>query len=65
MMKNKNLKSVLFISLLLIIINLAGNFFFHRFDLTEDHRYTLSPTTLKIIKRKTRYIYKTIKNQNY
>jgi len=50
MMKNKNLKSVLFISLVLILINLAGNFYFHRFDLTSDHRYTLSPTTLKIIK---------------
>ena len=50
MMKNKNLKSVLLISLLLIVINLAGNFYFHRFDLTADHRYTLSPTTLKIIK---------------
>ena len=50
MMKNKNLKSVLLISLLLIVINLAGNFYFHRFDLTSDHRYTLSPTTLKIIK---------------
>jgi gliding-associated putative ABC transporter substrate-binding component GldG len=49
-MKNKNLKSVLLISLLLIVINLAGNFYFHRFDLTSDHRYTLSPTTLKIIK---------------
>ena len=50
MMKNKNLKSVLLISLLLIVINLAGNFYFLRFDLTADHRYTLSPTTLKIIK---------------
>ena len=49
-MKNKNLKSVLFISVALILINLAGNFYFHRFDLTADHRYTLSPTTLKIIK---------------
>jgi gliding-associated putative ABC transporter substrate-binding component GldG len=50
MMRNKNLKSVLFITLVLILINLAGNFYFHRFDLTADHRYTLSPTTLKIIK---------------
>jgi len=49
-MKNKNLKSVLFITLVLVLINLAGNFYFHRFDLTSDHRYTLSPTTLKIIK---------------
>jgi gliding-associated putative ABC transporter substrate-binding component GldG len=50
MMKNKNLKSVLFITLVLVLINLAGNFYFHRFDLTADQRYTLSTTTLKIIK---------------
>ncbi len=50
MMKNKNLKSVVFISLVLILINIAGNFYFHRFDLTADHRYTLSQTTLNIIK---------------
>ena len=50
MMKNKNLKSVVIISLVLILINIAGNFYFHRFDLTADHRYTLSPTTLNIIK---------------
>jgi len=49
-MKNKNLKSILFILLALIVINLAGNFYFHRFDLTSDNRYTLSSTTLKIIK---------------
>ena len=49
-MKNKNLKSVLFITLVLVLINLVGNFYFHRFDLTADHRYTLSPTTLNIIK---------------
>ena len=50
MMKNINLKSVVFISLVLILINIAGNFYFHRFDLTADHRYTLSQTTLNIIK---------------
>ena len=50
MMKNKNLKSVVFISLVLILINIAGNFYFHRFDLTADHRYTLSQTTLNIVK---------------
>ncbi len=50
MMKNKNLKSVVLIILVLVLTNLAGNFYFHRFDLTADNRYTLSPTTLKIIK---------------
>jgi ABC-2 type transport system permease protein len=34
----------------LLIINLLGSQFFHRFDLTKDSRYTLSDTSLKIIK---------------
>ena len=49
MMKNKNLKSVVLVLLVLFLINSMGNFYFHRFDLTADQRYTLSPTTLKII----------------
>ena len=32
-----------------LFLNIISNFFFHRFDLTQDHRYTLSPTTLKIL----------------
>jgi gliding-associated putative ABC transporter substrate-binding component GldG len=35
---------------LIFIINFAGNFFFKRFDLTADNRYTLSETSLNIIK---------------
>ena len=34
----------------LIVINLISHFFFKRFDLTQDKRYTLSETTLNIIK---------------
>lgn len=49
--KNKNIKSLLLIVLLLIIANVASNFYFHRFDLTKDKRYTLSPTSLAIIKQ--------------
>jgi gliding-associated putative ABC transporter substrate-binding component GldG len=47
---NKNIKSVLFIIAILLIVNGIGNNFFYRFDLTQDHRYTLSKTSLNILK---------------
>ncbi len=47
--KNKNLKAVLFTIAFLLIINAIGSKFFHRFDLTNDHRYTLSHTSLDIL----------------
>lgn len=49
--KKRNLKSVFIIVAVLLVINLIGNSFFHRFDLTKDHRYTLSQTSLDIIKQ--------------
>jgi gliding-associated putative ABC transporter substrate-binding component GldG len=36
--------------LALVLINILGHFFFYRFDLTQDKRYTLSATSLKLIK---------------
>jgi len=36
---------------ILLMVNGIGNQFFHRFDLTKDKRYTLSPTSLNIIKQ--------------
>ncbi|MFA9189593.1 gliding motility-associated ABC transporter substrate-binding protein GldG [Flavobacterium magnesitis] len=49
--KKRNLQSVLITLAILIILNLIGNSFFHRFDLTKDNRYTLSETSLNIIKQ--------------
>ena len=46
----KNAKSLLITVAAILLLNIISNFFFQRFDLTQDHRYTLSPTTLKIIK---------------
>ncbi|WP_348797339.1 gliding motility-associated ABC transporter substrate-binding protein GldG [Flavobacterium adhaerens] len=46
----KNTKSLLITIAVVLLINIASNYFFRRFDLTKDHRYTLSPTTLSIIK---------------
>lgn len=47
--KKINIKKLTFTIIFLIVINLFGSQFFHRFDLTNDKRYTLSETTLKII----------------
>jgi gliding-associated putative ABC transporter substrate-binding component GldG len=35
----------------MVIINIIGNLVFKRFDLTADHRYTLSETSKKIVER--------------
>ena len=48
--KSKALKQLGIVFLAIILINLISNFFFKRFDLTQDKRYTLSETTLNIIK---------------
>lgn len=46
----QNIKSLLIICIVLIVINSISTYFFKRFDLTQDKRYTLSETTLNIIK---------------
>lgn len=48
--KKQNFKQLVLIAIALIAVNIIGNYFFKRFDLTEDKRYTLSETTLNIIK---------------
>jgi gliding-associated putative ABC transporter substrate-binding component GldG len=49
--KKNNLKSVLIIVAIVLVLNALGSSFFHRFDLTKDKRYTLSLTSLNIIKQ--------------
>ncbi|WP_413998151.1 gliding motility-associated ABC transporter substrate-binding protein GldG [Flavobacterium sp. W1B] len=49
--KKNNLKALLTIILILLVLNGIGAYFFHRFDLTKDKRYTLSQTSLNIIKQ--------------
>jgi gliding-associated putative ABC transporter substrate-binding component GldG len=49
--KKNNLKSLLITLAVLLVLNLIGSAFFHRFDLTKDKRYTLSETSLNIIKQ--------------
>jgi gliding-associated putative ABC transporter substrate-binding component GldG len=47
--QKNSLKQLGIIAAVLLAINLFGNYFFKRFDLTKDKRYTLSETTLGII----------------
>ena len=48
--KKTNIKNLLTIVGVLVVLNFGGNFFFKRFDLTADNRYSLSETSLNIIK---------------
>ena len=48
--KNR-LESVGITIVTLLVLNTIGSFFFYRFDLTKDKRYTLSPTSLHIIEQ--------------
>lgn len=47
--KKNNLRQLGIIAGILIALNIFGNYFFKRFDLTKDKRYTLSESTLNII----------------
>lgn len=49
--KKDTIKQLVFIIIALVAINFAGSFVFKRFDLTQDKRYTLSQTSLDIIKQ--------------
>ncbi len=58
-MKNnsKNIQKLLLTIVIVIIINLLGSQFFLRFDLTQDNRYTLSKTSLNIVKNVNEALY--------
>lgn len=48
--RKNNIRALLIAVILLFILNVLGQYFFHRFDLTSDKRYTLSQTSLNIVK---------------
>ena len=50
-LQKNNLKAVLIILAIVLLVNVIGNSFFHRFDLTKDNRYTLSSASLNIVKQ--------------
>ncbi|MNQ58525.1 ABC-type uncharacterized transport system [compost metagenome] len=47
----QNIKILGITVFVLIVLNVLGTLFFHRFDLTKDKRYTLSKTSLQIVKQ--------------
>lgn len=49
--KKKNIQSLGILIAFLLVLNVLSGYFFHRFDLTKDKRYTLSTTSLNIIKQ--------------
>ncbi|EKT3965820.1 gliding motility-associated ABC transporter substrate-binding protein GldG [Flavobacterium psychrophilum] len=55
--KKKKIKTLLLTIAIILIINGIGSQFFHRFDLTHDKRYTLSETSLNIIKNAKEPLY--------
>lgn len=58
MKTNKNsVNKIVTTVLLLLIINGAGHFVFERFDLTADHRYTLSEASLNIVSNVNEPVY--------
>lgn len=52
-----SLKKIIGLIVILITVNLTGNYFFKRFDLTQDKRYTLSETSLEILKNANEPLY--------
>jgi len=46
-----NLKKLVVSIIIILIVNVLGNLFFKRVDLTKDKRYTLSETSLNIVKQ--------------
>jgi len=46
-----NIKSLLVVVAVLLVLNVISSYFFQRFDLTKDKRYTLSTTSLNIIQQ--------------
>lgn len=51
MIKNKsNLIKIVFVLIVLVVLNWIGTKVYKRFDLTQDHRYTLSQSALATVK---------------
>ncbi len=46
-----NLQSLGILIVILLVLNVISGYFFQRFDLTKDKRYTLSTTSLNIVKQ--------------
>ena len=49
MKQNKNIINIVLLIIGLIVINFISDKFYKRFDLTQDHRYTMSEETKNIV----------------
>ena len=49
--QKKNLQQLLFVLVGLVLVNLLAYFYFERFDLTADQRYTLSKTSIAVAEK--------------
>ncbi|RUA10365.1 MAG: gliding motility-associated ABC transporter substrate-binding protein GldG [Flavobacteriia bacterium] len=49
MKKNTSILNILLVLAGIIVLNFLGNKFYKRFDLTQDHRYTLSEETVYLV----------------
>jgi ABC-2 type transport system permease protein len=49
MTQHKSYQKTLLILILLLAINYISSFYFHRFDITKDKRYTLSDETISLV----------------
>ena len=47
--RKNNIRTLVITVIVLIVINALGQFYFGRFDLTSDKRYTLSTVSLDIL----------------
>ncbi len=48
--RNRYILTLILILTAITVANMASSFYFYRFDLTSEKRYTLSPSTIKVIK---------------
>src|SRR3954469_6435130 len=47
--KKRNITSLIFLFLIIVLINFVGSYYFKRFDLTSEKRYTLASSTKKLL----------------
>jgi len=55
--KRKDIFTLLALLLIVVLINFLGKFYFKRFDLTSEKKYTLAPTTKKLLSELDDVIY--------
>ncbi|MBS1637942.1 MAG: gliding motility-associated ABC transporter substrate-binding protein GldG [Bacteroidetes bacterium] len=55
--KRKDITMLVILLAILLLVNFVCSFYFNRFDLTTEKRYTLSPSTIKLLKELDDVVY--------